>query len=96
MDLENVSKSWFIPRSEQYTPFLWMDAPIALLEQENYPIRRLCNEIAKYVISLEQGNFADNGIYRQIISLSQKMLSDSFDEQQIPLMLREFMSAIDN
>jgi hypothetical protein len=73
-----------------------MEAPIALLEQENHQIRRLCNEMAKYVISLEQGNFADNGIYRQIISLSQKMLSDSFDEQQIPLMLREFMSAIDN
>ena len=66
-----------------------------LLEQENHPIRRLFTEMAKYAIGLEAGNCAENSIYKKMLSLSEKMLSDSFDERQIPLMLTEFMSAID-
>ena len=66
-----------------------------LLEQENHPIRRLFNEMAKYAISLEQGNCADNKIYQQMLSLSEQMLSESFNEQRIPRMLTEFMTAVD-
>ena len=66
-----------------------------LLEQENHPIRRLFNEMAKYAIGLEQGDCAENAIYKQMLGLSETMLRDGFDEQQVPKMLTEFMSAID-
>jgi hypothetical protein len=66
-----------------------------LLEQENHPIRRLFNEMAKYAISLEQGSCADNKIYQQMLSLSEQMLNESFNEQRIPRMLTEFMTAVD-
>ena len=73
---------------------LALDKP-ELLEQENHPIRRLFNEMAKYAISLEQGNCAENKIYQQMLSLSEQMLSESFNEQRIPRMLTEFMTAVD-
>jgi hypothetical protein len=73
---------------------LALDKP-ELLEQENHPIRRLFNEMAKYAITLEQGNCAENKIYQQMLSLSEQMLSESFNEQRIPRMLTEFMTAVD-
>lgn len=73
---------------------LALDKPI-LLEQENHPIRRLFNEMAKYAIGLESGNCGENLIYRKMLSLSEKMLSESFDDEQIPQMLSDFISAID-
>ena len=73
---------------------LALDKP-ELLEQENHPIRRLFNEMARYAISLEQGNCAENKIYQQMLSLSEQMLSESFNEQRIPRMLTEFMTAVD-
>ena len=66
-----------------------------LLEQENHPIRRLFNEMAKYAIGLEQGDCTENAIYKQMLGLSETMLRDGFDEQQVPKMLTEFMLAID-
>lgn len=74
---------------------LALDKP-ALLEQENHPIRRLFNEMAEYAISLEQGSCADNKIYQQMLKLSEKMLSDTFSENQIPRMLTDFMAAVDD
>ena len=73
---------------------LTLDKP-ELLEQENHPIRRLFNEMANYAISLEQGDCADNKIYQQMLGLSEQMLSESFNEQRIPRMLTEFMTAVD-
>ncbi|MGB1869069.1 MAG: DUF1631 family protein [Porticoccaceae bacterium] len=73
---------------------LALDKP-TLLEQENHPIRRLFNEMANYAIGLESGNCAENLIYRKMLNLSEKMLSDSFNETQIPQMLSDFISAID-
>ena len=73
---------------------LALDKP-ELLEQENHPIRRLFNEMANYAISLEQGDCADNKIYQQMLGLSEQMLSESFNEQRIPRMLTEFMTAVD-
>ena len=67
----------------------------SLLEQENHPIRRLFNEMAKYAIGLESGSCVENSIYKKMLHLSEKMLANSFNEAQIPLMLSEFMSAID-
>ena len=66
-----------------------------LFEQENHPIRRLFNEMAKYAIGLEQGDCEDNKIYQQMVSLSETMSADSFEERNLPLMLSEFMSIID-
>ena len=66
-----------------------------LFEQENHPIRRLFNEMAKYAIGLEQGDCEDNKIYQQMLKLAENMSADSFDERNLPLMLSEFMSIID-
>jgi len=66
-----------------------------LFEQENHPIRRLFNEMAKYAIGLEQGDCEDNKIYQQMLKLSENMSADSFEERNLPLMLSEFMSIID-
>lgn len=66
-----------------------------VLEQQNHPIRRLFNEMADYAIGLEQGNCEGNKIYHQMLKLSERMLKNSFHEQQIPQMLMEFMSAVD-
>ena len=66
-----------------------------LFEQENHPIRRLFNEMAKYAIGLEQGDCEDNKIYQQMLKLSETMSADSFEERNLPLMLSEFMSIID-
>ena len=40
-----------------------------LFEQENHPIRRLFNEMAKYAIGLEQGDYEDNKIYQQMLKI---------------------------
>jgi hypothetical protein len=74
---------------------LALDKP-ALLEQGNHPIRRLFNEMAEYAISLEQGSCADNKVYQQMLKLSEKMLSDTFSDNQIPRMLTDFMAAVDD
>ena len=66
-----------------------------LFEQENHPIRRLFNEMAKYAIGLEQGDCEDNKIYQQMLKLAETMSADSFEERNLPLMLSEFMSIID-
>jgi hypothetical protein len=66
-----------------------------LFEQENHPISRLFNEMAKYAIGLEQGDCEDNKIYQQMVSRSETMSADSFEERNLPLMLSEFMSIID-
>ena len=66
-----------------------------ILEQENHPIRRLFNEMAKYAIGLEQGDCEDNQIYQQMLRLSESMIGESFDEQKLPAMLSEFMAIID-
>jgi hypothetical protein len=66
-----------------------------ILEQENHPIRRLFNEMAKYAIGLEQGDCEDNQIYQQMLKLSESMAGDSFDEQTLPGMLSEFMAIVD-
>ena len=66
-----------------------------LFEQENHPIRRLFNEMAKYAIGLEQGDCEDNKIYQQMLKLAETMSADSFEERKLPLMLSEFMSIID-
>jgi hypothetical protein len=66
-----------------------------LFEQENHPIRRLFNEMAKYAIGLEQGDCEDNKIYQQMLRLAETMSADSFEERNLPLMLSEFMSIID-
>ena len=66
-----------------------------LFEQENHPIRRLFNEMAKYAIGLEQGDCEDNKIYQQMLKLAENMSADSFEERNLPLMLSEFMSIID-
>ena len=73
---------------------LALNKPV-ILEQENHPIRRLFNEMANYAIGLEQGNCSGNKIYQQMLALSEKMLSDDFNEQQIPQMLTGFMAAVD-
>jgi hypothetical protein len=66
-----------------------------ILEQENHPIRRLFNEMAKYAIGLEQGDCEDNQIYQQMLKLSESMVGESFDEQKLPEMLTEFMAIVD-
>ena len=66
-----------------------------ILEQENHPIRRLFNEMAKYAIGLEQGDCEDNKIYQQMVKMSETMLDDSFDEQRLPQIFSEFMSLLD-
>ncbi len=66
-----------------------------ILEQENHPIRRLFNEMAKYAIGLEQGDCEDNQIYQQMLTLSESMLGESFDEKKLPAMLSEFMAIVD-
>lgn len=66
-----------------------------ILEQDNHPIRRLFNEMAKYAIGLEQGDCEDNQIYQQMLKLSESMAGESFDEQKLPAMLSEFMAIID-
>ena len=66
-----------------------------ILEQENHPIRRLFNEMAKYAIGLEQGDCEDNRIYQQMLKLSESMLGESFDEHKLPAMLSEFMAIVD-
>ena len=66
-----------------------------ILEQENHPIRRLFNEMAKYAIGLEQGDCEDNQIYQQMLKLSASMAGESFDEQKLPSMLAEFMAIVD-
>ena len=66
-----------------------------ILEQENHPIRRLFNEMAKYAIGLEQGDCEDNQIYQQMLKLSESMAGESFDEQNLPGMLSEFMAIVD-
>ena len=66
-----------------------------ILEQENHPIRRLFNEMAKYAIGLEQGDCEDNQIYQQMLKLSESMAGESFDEQNLPAMLSEFMAIVD-
>lgn len=66
-----------------------------ILEQENHPIRRLFNEMARYAIGLEQGDCEDNKIYQQMLKLSESMLGESFDEHKLPHMLSEFMAIID-
>ena len=66
-----------------------------ILEQENHPIRRLFNEMAKYAIGLEQGDCEDNQIYQQMLKLSESMAGESFDEQKLPAMLSEFMAIVD-
>ena len=66
-----------------------------LFEQENHPIRRLFNEMAKYAIGLEQGDCEDNKIYQQMLKLAETMSTDSFEERNLPLILSEFMSIID-
>jgi hypothetical protein len=66
-----------------------------ILEQENHPIRRLLNEMAKYAIGLEQGDCEDNQIYQQMLKLSESMVGESFDEQKLPQMLTEFMASVD-
>ena len=66
-----------------------------ILEQENHPIRRLFNEMAKYAIGLEQGDCEDNQIYQQMLKLSESMAGESFDEQTLPAMLSEFMAIVD-
>lgn len=66
-----------------------------ILEQENHPIRRLFNEMAKYAIGLEQGDCEDNQIYQQMLTLSASMLGESFDEKKLPAMLSEFMAIVD-
>ena len=66
-----------------------------ILEQENHPIRRLFNEMAKYAIGLEQGDCEDNKIYQQMLTLSETMLAESFDEHNLAQILSEFMSFID-
>jgi len=66
-----------------------------ILEQENHPIRRLFNEMAKYAIGLEQGDCEDNQIYQQMLKLSESMAGESFDEQKLPGMLTEFMAIVD-
>ena len=66
-----------------------------ILEQENHPIRRLFNEMAKYAIGLEQGDCEDNQIYQQMLTLSETMLAESFDERNLGQILSEFMSLID-
>ena len=66
-----------------------------ILEQENHPIRRLFNEMARYAIGLEQGDCEDNQIYQQMLKLSESMVGESFDEQKLPGMLSDFMAVID-
>jgi len=66
-----------------------------ILEQENHPIRRLFNEMAKYAIGLEQGDCEDNQIYQQMLKLSESMVGESFDEHKLPEMLTEFMAIVD-
>jgi hypothetical protein len=66
-----------------------------ILEQENHPIRRLFNEMARYAIGLEQGDCEDNQIYQQMLKLSESMVGESFDEQKLPGMLSDFMAIID-
>ena len=66
-----------------------------ILEQENHPIRRLFNEMAKYAIGLEQGDCEDNQIYQQMLKLSESMAGESFDEQNLPAMLSNFMAIVD-
>jgi hypothetical protein len=66
-----------------------------ILEQENHPIRRLFNEMAKYAIGLEQGDCEDNQIYQQMLKLSESMAGESFDEQKLPGMLSDFMAIVD-
>ena len=66
-----------------------------ILEQENHPIRRLFNEMAKYAIGLEQGDCEDNQIYQQMLKLSESMAGESFDEQNLPAMLSDFMAIVD-
>lgn len=66
-----------------------------ILEQDNHPIRRLFNEMAKYAIGLEQGDCEDNQIYQQMLKLSESMVGESFDEHKLPKMLSEFMAVID-
>ena len=66
-----------------------------LFEQQNHPIRRLFNEMAKYAIGLEKGDCEDNKIYQQMLKLAENMSADSFDESNLPLMLSEFISIID-
>ena len=66
-----------------------------ILEQENHPIRRLFNEMARYAIGLEQGDCEDNEIYQQMLKLSESMLGESFDEHKLPHMLSEFMAIVD-
>lgn len=66
-----------------------------ILEQENHPIRRLFNEMAKYAIGLEQGDCQDNQIYQQMLKLSESMVGESFDEQKLPAMLSAFMANVD-
>lgn len=68
---------------------------LLLFEQENHPIRRLFNEMAKYAIGLEQGDCEDNKIYQQMLRLAETMSAASFEERNLPLMLSEFMSIID-
>jgi len=66
-----------------------------ILEQENHPIRRLFNGMARYAIGLEQGDCEDNQIYQQMLKLSESMVGESFDEQKLPGMLSDFMAVID-
>ena len=66
-----------------------------LFDQQNHPIRRLFNEMAKYAIGLEQGDCEDNKIYQQMLKLANTMSEDSFEERNLPLILSEFMSIID-
>ena len=66
-----------------------------ILEQENHPIRRLFNEMAKYAIGLEQGDCEDNKFISRWLRCPRTMLDDSFDEQRLPQIFSEFMSLLD-
>jgi len=46
----------------------------SLLEQENHPIRRLFNEMAKYAIGLESGSCVENSIYKRCCTCPKKCL----------------------
>lgn len=73
---------------------LALQKPI-ILEQENHPIKRLFNEMARYAIGLEQGDCEDNQVYQQMLAFAEKMLDRNFDEEDIPAMLAEFLAVID-